>query len=108
MAIKKLNKDQWKEYFNGFSRKYLKDKKPEYVEIRVMNNEIGEQTETQWMPLKGLTYDDRSDIFEIQVDGLNRTINHPEEVYVDEDKSGWILSFEVTEKDGTKNIIETR
>lgn len=108
MAIKKIEKKQWLPYFDSFSKKYLKDKQPEYVEIRVLNKEMGEQTETKWMLLKGLTYDDRSDILEIQVDGLNRTINHPKEIFVDEEKNGWILSFEVVEEDGTKNIIETR
>ncbi|WP_020403277.1 DUF5335 family protein [Gracilimonas tropica] len=108
MAIKKIEKKEWQPYFDNFSKKYLKDKKPEYVEIRILSKEIGEQPETKWMPLKGLSYDSRSDTFEVQVDGLNRVINHPQEIYVDEEKSGWILSFEVLEKDGTKNIIETR
>lgn len=108
MAIKKIERDKWRSYFDGFSKKYLMDKEPEYIEIRVLNNEIGDQTETHWMPLKGLSYDDRGDLLEIQVDGLNRMINHPQEIFIDEEKSGWILSMEVIEKDGTKNIIETR
>ena len=69
---------------------------------------MGDQPETKWMLLKGLSYDSKGDVLEIQLDGLNRMINNPKEIYVDEEKSGWILSFEVIEKDGTKNIIETR
>ena len=108
MAIKKINKGKWQSYFDNFSKKYLKDDKPEYVEIRVLSKDIGDQPETKWMPLKGLSYDAHSDMLEIQVDGLNRMINHPREIYIDEEKDGWILSIEVLETDGTKNIIETR
>ncbi|MBD3616292.1 MAG: DUF5335 family protein [Gracilimonas sp.] len=108
MPIKMIHREEWTNYFDSFSKKYLKDKQPEYAEIRILSKDMGDQPETSWLPLKGLSYDSRNDMLEIQFDDLNRVINHPKEIYVDEEKSGWILSFEVIENDGTKNIIETR
>lgn len=108
MAIKEIEKKEWRNYFNSFSRKILKDKQPEYAEIRVLSDSLGMQPETQWMLLKGITYDDKSDLLDIQLDKLSRLIHHPKKIYVDETDGGWLLSFEVFQSDGIKSIIELR
>lgn len=108
MAIREIQKKEWGNYFNSFSKKFLKDKQPEYAEIRILADSLGMQPETQWLLLKGITYDDKSDLLEVQLEKLNRLIHHPEKIYVDEDEEGWILSFEVIQPDGTKSIVELR
>lgn len=108
MAVKKLDKTEWTIYFDTFSKNFLKDKQPEYAEIRVMSSEIGVQPETQWTLLKGISYDPKDDILDINVERLNRMILHPKEIYVDQEENGWLTSIEVVETDGTKDIIEIR
>lgn len=108
MAIKEIEKNEWQNYFDTFSKKYLKDEEPEYVEITVLDDSAGAQLESNWMPLRGITYDDKNDLLEIELDKLKRLIRHPEKIYVDEADTGWLLSFEVIQRDGTKDIIETR
>jgi hypothetical protein len=108
MAIKKIDKTDWMVYFDTFSKKFLKDKQPEYAEIRVMSDEIGVQSETQWTPLMGISYNPKDDTLDINVEHLNRMIVHPVEIYVDQEENGWLTSIEVTESDGTKDIIEIR
>lgn len=108
MSIREIEKKDWQNYFNSFSKKFLKDEQPEYAEIRILADSIGMQPETQWMILKGITYDLKADLLDIELDNLNRLIHHPEKIYVDEADDGWLLSFEVVQPDGTKNIIETR
>lgn len=108
MSIKEVEKKEWQEYFDEFSKKYLKDEEPEYVEITVLDDSAGAQLESNWMPLRGITYDDKNDLLEIELDKLKRLIRHPEKIYVDEADNGWLLSFEVIQRDGTKDIIETR
>ena len=108
MAIKKIEKDEWQEYFTRFTKKYLNDKLPEYAEIQILTDSMGSQPGTSWMLLKGITYDPHGDILDIQLEKLNRSIRHPQEIYVDEADNGWLLSFEVIESDGTRDIIETR
>lgn len=108
MSIKEIEKKEWQNYFDNFSKKYLKDEEPEYVEITVLDNSSGAQLESNWMPLYGITYDDKNDLLEIEMDKLKRLIRQPEKIYVDEADNGWLLSFEVVQRDGTKDIIETR
>ncbi len=108
MPIREVEKEEWQNYFDTFSKKYLKDEEPEYVEITVLNDSNGVQLESNWMPLRGITYDDKNDLLEIELDKLKRLIRYPEKIYVDEADNGWLLSFEIIESDGTKNIIETR
>ena len=108
MTSKKITKKQWRKYFDTFSLKYLKDKQPEYVEIQVLSEDLGVQPETQWTVLKGITYDPKSDIMEIQVDKLDHMIAHPKEIYVNEEDDGWLTGIMVVQKGGERNIIEIR
>ncbi|WP_445664688.1 DUF5335 family protein [Fodinibius sp. AD559] len=108
MPIREIEKEEWQNYFDAFSKKYLKDEEPEYVEITVLDDSAGAQLESHWMPLRGITFDDKNDLLEIELDKLKRLIRHPEKIYVDEADNGWLLSLEVVQRDGTKDIIETR
>ncbi|SMO63479.1 DUF5335 family protein [Fodinibius sediminis] len=108
MAIKQINKEDWQPFFDSFSHKYLKDDQPEYAEIRILSAESGAQPQTEWLVLEGLTFNAKEDLLDIRVEGLNRMILNPSQVYVDEDTDGWITSMEIVESDGTKDIIELR
>lgn len=108
MAVKKIEKEDWRVYFDNFSKMFLKDEQVEYAEIRVLSDKIGVQPETQWTLLKGISYDPKDDVLDISVDKLNRLISHPMEIFVDQDDDGWLTSLEVIEKDGTRDIIEIR
>ena len=108
MATKKIEKKEWKKYFDTFSIKYLKDEQPEYIEIQILSEAMGLQPETKWMILKGITYDPKSDLLEIQIDKMEHLISHPEEIYVEEMDDGWLSGMQVTQKSGEKNIIDIR
>lgn len=108
MATKKIEKQDWSKYFDNFSIKYLKDKQPEYVEIQILSESLGLQPETKWMILKGITYDRKSDLLEIQTDEMEHLIAHPDEIYVEEVDDGWLNGLEVTQKSGERNIIDIR
>lgn len=104
----KISKKLWQKYFDNFSLKYLKDDQPEYIEIKVLSEDIGVQDAIQWTPLKGITYDPKSDVLEIQVDKMEHLISHPSEIYVNEEKDGWLTGMMVIRKDGERNIIDIR
>jgi hypothetical protein len=108
MESKKISKRQWQKYFDTFSLKYLKDKQPEYIEIQVLSEDMGAQHEINWTPLKGITYDHKSDILEIQIDKLDHLISHPQEIYVNEEQNGWLTGMMVVRRDGEKSIIDIR
>lgn len=108
MESKKISKRQWQKYFDSFSLKYLKDEQPEYIEIQLLSEDIGAQHEINWTPLKGITYDPKSDILEIQIDKLDHLISHPREIYVNEEEGGWLTGMMVVRRDGEKSIIDIR
>ncbi|WP_440998796.1 DUF5335 family protein [Fodinibius sp. SL11] len=108
MDSKKISKQEWQRYFDAFSIKYLKDKRPEYIEIQVLSEDMGAQNEIKWTPLKGITYDPKSDILEIQIDKLDHLISHPQEIYVNEEDNGWLTAMMVVRRDGEKSIIDIR
>lgn len=108
MESQKISKQEWQKYFDLFSVKYLKDKQPEYIEVQVLSEDMGAQHEITWTPLKGITYDPKSDILEIQIDKLDHLISHPEEIYVNEEDNGWLTGMMVVRRDGEKSIIDIR
>lgn len=108
MAVKKIEKIDWQEYFDTFAKLFLKDDQPEYIGIQILSNEFGTQPETSWVPLEGISYDPKGNLLDVKVENLNRMILDPLEIFVDEDENGWIHSMEIIERDGTKDIIEIR
>lgn len=108
MAVKKIEKDDWKKYFDVFSQKCRKNHRTNYTEIRVLTEEAGTQPETQWMRLQGINYDPKDDLLDINVENFTRLILHPQVIFVDDDSSDTLTSMEVIEKDGTKDIVEIR
>jgi len=108
MSVRKINKADWPKYFNDYFLKFLKDKQPEYVELRVLSKDSGSQPEIEWTPLRGISYDPRNDLLDLSVDKLDHLIYHPVEIYVDDEEDGMINSMEITKKEGDKEIIEVR
>jgi hypothetical protein len=53
MTTRKLDKKQWREFFDGIS-KILEEKQ---AEIEVGSLSLGNQVEAEWLPLLGIAYD---------------------------------------------------
>lgn len=107
MAIRKLYRDEWSSYFDSFSKTLMRDQRVDYAEIRVFSMEDGAQPETSWVPLRGITYDRKSDLLEIIVDRMDHLIYHPNEIHIDE-MDDVLTSLEVLRRDGTQEVIELR
>ncbi|WP_233556327.1 DUF5335 domain-containing protein [Noviherbaspirillum sedimenti] len=103
MSIAKLQKEAWRPYFDAMSKELA----GKTAEIAVDSLKLGHQIEAEWLPLYGLVYDPKSDIFEVVMEGLDHMIAHPQEVYVDVDASG-LNSVEVIDEDDVRQIISLR
>lgn len=108
MGIKKIERKDWADYFDAFSRKLNRDHRIDYAEIRVFSLEDGAQPETSWVPLSGITYDRKGDLLEVLVENMDHIIFHPDEIYVDVTEDDVLTSLEVVHVDGTKEVIELR
>jgi hypothetical protein len=103
MTTRKLDKQEWKPFFEGVS-KLLGAKQ---AEIEVLSLNIGDQVEAEWLPLIGLTYDPKDDILDVALEGLDHVISKPREIYV-ETGGGGLASFAVVDDQGTRHIVKLR
>lgn len=104
MATEKLDKATWQRTFDHMSKSELVGKQ---VEIEVTGLNIGDQVEQEWIQLLGITYDPKSDLIEILVEGLDHLIHKPREVWVDHGPTG-LVSMEVVDADDVRQIIRLR
>ncbi len=81
MAIRVLSKPQWQGYFDRMSRALIGKR----TEVEIASLDLGDQIEAELLPLVGITYDPKSGILEIAMEGLDHLIQHPQQVHVDED-----------------------
>lgn len=103
MATVQLDKSEWQPYFDRVSKALA----GEQAEIEVSSLALGNQVEADWLPLYGITYDPKSDLVEVLVEGLDHLIHHPQSVFVDHNGGG-LRSMEVIEEDETRQIVRLR
>ncbi|RMG55652.1 MAG: hypothetical protein D6717_07670 [Gammaproteobacteria bacterium] len=104
MAIRELERDHWKDYFDHFSSV----SGTELVEVEVAGLDIGDQVEAEWLPLAGISYDPKDDVLTIDAgEVLQHMVRSPRVIRVDEDDSG-IHSFEVEDGDGHVQVLRLK
>jgi hypothetical protein len=103
MAVQKVDKRDWRAFFDWLSQSLLGAR----AEIEVASLDLGDQIEAEWLPLLGITYDDKDDVLEVAFDGLDHLIYGPREVWADT-SVGEMMSFEVIDDRGVSQIIKLR
>jgi hypothetical protein len=100
MPLTQLAKPQWQAYFDHVSRTLGATQ----AQIEVTGLGLGDQFETHWVPLLGLSYDPRNDLLAVVVEGLEHLIHHPKQIHVDHDME-WLHSVEAVDAEGNRHII---
>src|SRR5690349_15659016 len=77
------------------------------AEIEVASLDLGDQIEAEWLPLLGMTYDDKDDLLEVALEGVDHLIYGPREIWADLNV-GEMMSFEVIDDRGVSQIIKLR
>lgn len=103
MTIRKLDRREWKSYFDRIS----KELEAEEAEIEVVSLGLGDQIEAEWLPLLGISHDPKEDVLDVALEDLDHIIEKPREIYVDEKGYG-IDSLEVVDADGARQIVKLR
>ena len=103
MAVRTLEKSEWHGYFDRVSRALLGKR----AEIEVASLELGDQIEAEWVPVIGITYDQKDDVLEIVLLGLDHLIPKPRQIFVDEGLTG-PSSLEVVDHAGVRHIVQLR
>ena len=95
MKTRKIDRAEWRTYFDGFTSKHLKDRIPEFTRIEVLSGDMGAQLECGKERLLGLTYDPKGDAFEVELPDFTHRISHPQEIHAIEDTKGFITGIKV-------------
>jgi hypothetical protein len=103
MAARKLEKNEWKPFFDSVS-KVLGAKQ---AEIEVQSLDLGDQVEAEWLPLLGLTYDPNNDLLDVALEGLDHMIPKPREIYVEDGGVG-LASLAITDAEGAHQLVKLR
>jgi len=101
MATRSLPKTQWESYFDRLARHL----KASQAEIEVVGMNLGDQLEGEWVPFYGISYDPRSDVIEMVLEGVEHLVTKPSEVIVDEGVEG-LDSIEILASDGVRHVAK--
>jgi hypothetical protein len=105
MPIRTLEKSAWNDYFNLVSKIVLIGKR---AEVEVASLSFGAQIEAEWVLLLGVVYDEKDDILEITLDGLDHLVHRPLQIHVDEGASSILSGFAVLDHAGCRHIVRLR
>jgi hypothetical protein len=103
MTIQRVDKSQWRPFLDAIS-KLIEGK---VAEVEVASLKLGDQTEAEWLPLLGITYDPRDDVVDIELDGVDHIITKPREIYFDGDVNG-LTVLGVVDGDGVRQIVKLK
>lgn len=98
-----VHKSEWKTYCN----RVTKELEGKQAEIEVASLHLGGQLQAEWVPLIGITYDPKDDVFEVAVEGLDHLIHEPRELNVQEGPNG-LASLEVVDAAGNRHLVQLR
>ena len=99
---------EWQSYFDKFTRQHLQDALPDLVTLQVLSPRLGDQVYAQNARLIGLSFDPRSDTFDVMIDGADHLAFQPTEIWALEGSSDVIAVFELVHADGTRELIHVK
>ena len=107
-ATKQIPSQEWKNYFDRFTKRYLRDARPETARIELLSPLLGDQVETEAARLMGISYDARSQALEVLLENMDHLVFQPREIWAVEEDDGFLPSIEIVRDDGTKEILTIR
>ena len=103
MAVRKLERSEWRDFFDRISKTLIGKR----AEIEVLSLALGDQVEAEWLPLLGIAYDPKDDVIEIALDGLDHLIAKPQQVFVELGPDR-LTSMQVIDAEGVSQIVKLR
>ena len=98
-----IPKAEWRTFFDAMSS-MLTGKR---VQIEAASLELGDQIVAEWLPLLGVTYDSRDDLFDVALGEYNHLIRRPRQVLVQEGPHG-VETIAVVAEDGVQQVLRLK
>lgn len=103
MATRNLAPEQWKPYFEEIHRRMRGH--AAYVDASGLR--LAHVAPGDWLPLLGITYDQKGDLLDVTTEDVDHCILHPREIRVQDDADG-LERVEVFDADGEQQVIRLR
>jgi Family of unknown function (DUF5335) len=107
-VTKQLSPDGMQEYFDGFSRRFLKYESTDVVDVEVLGMDLGDQVEAEGAHLVGISYDPHTRALEVELESGGLRAYQPKEVWTVEEDDGFIRAIEIVRDDDTREIVRVR
>jgi hypothetical protein len=107
-TTRQIAPDEWKNYFDRFTRQYLGGDATEAATIEIVSPTLGDQFEITAARLLGFGYDPRAKVFEVSLDGMDHLVFKPDQIWVIEGEAGFVSALELLLGDGSREIIYVR
>ncbi|HMI98159.1 MAG TPA: DUF5335 family protein [Micropepsaceae bacterium] len=102
-----IDKAEWKAYCEFLSRTL----EGGGVEIEVASLDLGDQIESDWLPMIGITYDSKDDVFDVALQRGDAVVDHliygPREFAADREFAE-LTALEIVDKDGRQHLLRLR
>jgi hypothetical protein len=98
-----MAKSDWGPFFDRLARAL----EGNVAEIEVASLDLGDQLLAEWVPLIGITYDAKDDLFDVSLEGLDHMIKQPREVRTDV-ADGRLIAIDIIDRDGAQLIVKFR
>jgi hypothetical protein len=104
----KIPREELTEYFDSFTKRFLRDGSPEAVDIEVLEPDWGDQVSAQGARLIGVTYESDKGSLEFELDSGDHRVYQPAEVWVVEEPDGFLSAIEVVRQDGSRDVVSVK
>lgn len=98
-----IDKADWARYCERLSEVLETNK----AEIEVASLELGNQIEAGWLTFLGISYDEKDDVIDIALEGVDHIIEHPKQLRADENFAG-LLTLEIRDGGGTQHLLRLK
>jgi hypothetical protein len=107
-TTKQIPRQQWKEYFDRFTKRFLRDDRPEAATIELLSPGLGDQFEVEGAELLGISFDPKSRAIEVLLKNMDHLVFQPKEISAIEEDDGFVSGIEIVCGDGVKEVLTLR
>jgi hypothetical protein len=107
-ATKKLEPNQIQEYFDSFTKRFLRRETTNLADVEVTSLDLGDQFEAEGVPLSGVTYDPKRNELDIILEAGDHRVFKPSDIWVVEEADGFVRDIQIILADGPTEIIRVK
>ena len=104
MAATEIDRSHWAPFLDTVTNSLI----GKQAEIEVVSLDLGDQIESEWTSLIGITYDRKDDLIEIALDQLDHMVRSPRQLFVDYAVGDIVAAIEIVDGEGNRQIVKFR